>query len=112
MHNNLKKIEYPTVFKIFEISKDGRGIVNKYKQQGMRVIFIGIPDNSIGWLFYVPEVKMTYIFMDASFDERFTSPITLPDLTFKWSITLRGMKWKKPLGDSRVEITGTSVEVE
>ena len=79
----------PAVFKRFEISKDGKRIINKYNQQGMRGIFVGLPENSAGWLFYVPDVKRTYISMDASFDERFTSPMTLPDLPFKGAVRLR-----------------------
>ena len=42
-------------------------------------IFVGLPDDSAGWLFYVLEARSTYISLDAVFDEDFTSPISMPD---------------------------------
>ena len=36
----------PTVFKRYEVSSDGKRIHNKYNQQGMRGIFVGIPDDA------------------------------------------------------------------
>ena len=58
----------PAVFKRYEVSIDGKRTNNKYTQQGMRGIFVGIPDDSAGWLFYVPTTRKTYISMDAAFD--------------------------------------------
>ena len=48
----------------------------------MRGIFVGFPDDSAGWLFYVPSTKKTYISLDAVVDENFTSPLCMPDLPF------------------------------
>ena len=79
----------PAIFKRYEISDKGIRKRNKYIQQGMRGIFVGIPDDSAGWLFYVPDARKTYISMDAIFDENFTSPLCMPDLPFKGSIRLR-----------------------
>ena len=109
---HFKTFGCPAVFKRFEISKDGKRIINKYNQQGMRGIFVGIPDDSAGWLFYVPDAKRTYISMDASFDERFTSPMALPELPFKGAIRLRESRARKPLYEAEIEMTGTSVDEE
>ena len=80
----------PAVFKRYEVSSDGKRIHNKYNQQGMRGIFVGIPDDASGWLFYVPTAKRSYISLDATFDESFTSPLVLPDLPYQGAIKLRG----------------------
>ena len=63
----------PAFFKRYEISNKGTRIKNKYLQQGMRGIFVGLPDDSAGWLFYVHSTKRTYISLHATFDENFTS---------------------------------------
>ena len=41
---------------------------------------MGLPDDSAGWLFYVPDAERTFISMDTVFDEDFTSPLSTPDL--------------------------------
>ena len=51
----------PAIFKRYEVSSDGKCIHNKYNQQGMRGIFVGIPDDASGWLFYVPSEKKLYL---------------------------------------------------
>ena len=43
---HLRTFGCPAVFKRLEFSKDGKRTVNKYTQQGMRGIFVGIPDDS------------------------------------------------------------------
>ena len=62
--------------KKYEISDNGKMIKNKYIQQGIGGIFVGFPEDSSGWLFYVPDTKRTYISLDAVFDENFTSPLS------------------------------------
>ena len=76
----------PAVFKRYEVSSDGKRIHNNYNQQGMRGIFVGIPDDASGWLFYVPIAKRSYISLDATFDESFISPLILPDLPYQGAI--------------------------
>ena len=51
------------------MSYDGTRIKNKYLQKGMRGIFVGLPDDSAGWLFYAPSIKKTYVSLGATFDE-------------------------------------------
>ena len=41
------------------MSYDGTRIKNKYLQKGMRGIFVGLPDDSAGCLFYVHSNKKT-----------------------------------------------------
>ena len=70
----------------YEISDSGKRIKNKYIQQGTRGIFVGFPEDSSGWFFYVPSARniyiYTYISLDAIFDENFISPLNMPDLPF------------------------------
>ena len=66
---HLRVFGCPAIFKRYEISNKGTRIKNKHLQQGMRGIFVGLPDDLAGWLFYVPSTKRTYISLDATFDE-------------------------------------------
>ena len=86
MQLNMLKEFIPENLKRYEISDKGTRIKNKYLQQGMRGIFVGLPDDSAGWLFCVPSVKRTYISLDATFDENFTSPLSMPDLPYQGAI--------------------------
>ena len=60
---------WPTIFKRCEISDKGTRIKNKYLQQGMRNIFVGLPVDSTGWLFYVPSGRKPCIPLDVTFDD-------------------------------------------
>ena len=53
-------------------------------QRGVRCIFIGLPENSAGWLFYNPSNPRypTTISSDAAFDEQFQSPLLLENYPF------------------------------
>ena len=79
-------------FKQYETYEKGKVIKNKYTQQGTREFFIGVPDDSAGWLFYVHDSKKMYIWMDTVFDEQFTTPLCLPDLQYQWVIRLQNIK--------------------
>ena len=46
--NNFRVFGCPTIFKRYEVSDDGKRVWNKYTQQGMRGIFVGIPDDAAG----------------------------------------------------------------
>ena len=78
----------------------------------MRGIFVGIPDDASGWLFYVPSAKRTYISLDAIFDENFTSPLVLPDLPYQGAIKLRGTGRHIPNQDTHFEHTGAPMGQE
>ena len=54
------------------MSDKGTIIKNKYLQQDMRCIFVGLPDDSTVWLFDVTSIKKTYISLDVTFDKYFT----------------------------------------
>ena len=100
----------PAIFKRYEISDSGKRIKNKYVQQGIRAIFVGFPDDSSGWLFYVPSTKRTYILsMDAIFDENFTSPLSMPDLPFRGALKLRGINTPSLNTDTITEVTGPPI---
>ena len=73
-----------------EVSDSGKRFKNKYRQQGIRGIFVGFPEDSSGWFFYVPDTKRTYISLDAVFDENFTSPLSMPELPFQGALKIRG----------------------
>ena len=51
-----------------------------------------MPDDSVGWLSYVPDAKQTYVSIDPIFDENFTSPQSMLDLQFQGTIRLRSVK--------------------
>ena len=76
-------------------------------QQGLRGIFVGFPEDSAGWLFYVPSSRKTYISLDAVFDEDFTTPLTMPDLPFQGAIRLRNIKANTVDHDTTFEETGS-----
>ena len=76
----------------------------------MQGIFIGIPDDSSGWIFYVPSTKKIY--MDATFDKRFTSRLVLSDLHFDGALKLRRFINVRESDNVETEATGTSVSLE
>ena len=95
------------IFKRYEISDKGTRIKNKYPQQGMRGIFVGLPNDSAGWLFYVPSVKKSYsISLDATFDENFTSPLSMPDLPYQGAIKIRNTELGNTNSKPLLEKTG------
>ena len=96
----------PAIFKRYDVTENGRRTRSKYNQLGTRGIFVGFPDDSAGWLFYVPSAKKTYISMDAVFDEHFTTPMHLPDLPYQGAIKLRGISGKTMDTDTDLEYTG------
>ena len=79
---------------------------NKYIQQGIRGIFVGFPEDSSDWLFYVPDSKRTYISLDAVFDENFTSPLSMPELPFQGALKIRGTSNHIPNTETLTETTG------
>ena len=72
-------------------------------------IFVGIPDDAVGWLFYVPTARRTYIFMIAIFDASFTSPLVLPDLLYQGAIRLRDVTNQIPNQDVLMEYTSDPI---
>ena len=59
----------PAVFKEYGFSDKGKRTKDKFSRQGIRGIFVGLPDDSAGWLFYIPDAKRTFISMDVVFDK-------------------------------------------
>ena len=102
----------PAIFKRYEVSDQGKRIKNKYIQQGLRGIFVGLPDDSSGWLFYVPSMKKTYISLDAVFDEDFTSPLSMPDLPYQGALKIRNTQTYTLDTDALNETTGPPTGIE
>ena len=96
-------------YKRYEISNSGKRIKNKHVQQGIRVFFVGFPENSSGWLFYVPITRRTYISIDAIFDENFKSPLSMPDLLFQGALKLRGINTPILNTETLTVVTGPSI---
>ena len=86
----------PAIFKRYEISNSGKRIKNKYIQQCIREIFIGITEDSSGWLFYVSGTKKTNISFDAAFDENSISPLRMPELPLQGALKIRGSSTYTP----------------
>ena len=63
-------------------------------------------------MFYVLDLKKTYISLDAAFDEGFTSPMNLPDLPFGGAIRLRAIQNRRIIDNEDVEQVGKSVTEE
>ena len=78
----------------------------------MRGIFVGLPDDSAGWLFYVPSTKRTYISLDATFDENFTSPLSMPDLPYQGAIKIRNTELGNTNSEPLLEKTGGPTGIE
>ena len=85
-----------------------KGLKNVYKyiQQGIRGIFVDFSDDSSGWLFYVPDMKRTYISLDAVFDENFTSPLSMSELPFQGTLRIRWTSNHIPNTETLIETTG------
>ena len=80
-------------------------ILNAIKHR-VRGIFVGLPDDSAGLLFYVPDAKRTFVSRDTIFDEDFTSPLYISDILFTGAIRLRDIKLKHQDQDIITEHTG------
>ena len=75
-------------------------------------IFVGLPDDSAGWLFYVPSIKRTYISLDATFDENFTSPLSMPGLPYQGTIKIRNTELGNTNSKPLLEKTGGPTGIE
>ena len=78
----------------------------------MRDIFVGLPDDSAGWLFYVLSLKKTYILLDVTFDENFTSPFSMPDLPYQGAIKVRNTELGNTNTEPLLEKTGGPIGIE
>ena len=66
-------------------------------QCGIRCIFIGLPDNRAGWLFYSPNSRLsTSVSYDAVFDESFSTPIALSLPPFTGGVPYRNITTNQP----------------
>ena len=80
-------------------------------QKGIRCIFIGLPDNRAGWLFYSSNTRLsTALSYDAVFDESFSTPIALSLPPFTGGVPYRnintGLPPSQQLYDGQREMTG------
>ena len=55
----------------------------------MRGIFVGLPDDSAGWLLYLPSIKKTYISLDVTFDENFIITLSVLDIPYQGVLRIR-----------------------
>ena len=90
---HFKVFECPIVFKEYEFNSKGKRTKDKYSQQGIRDIFVGLPDDSAGWLFYFPDTK-NFTSQDAVFEDDLTTPFCTPDPPFAGTIRLRDIKYR------------------
>ncbi len=82
----------PIVFQKYKFSDEGKRTKHKISQQCVKGIFVVLPDDSAGWLYFVPDSKRTFKFMDVVFNEDFTSQLCTPDLPFTGATRLRDVK--------------------
>ena len=82
-------------------------------ERAVRGIHVGIPNNSEGWLCYIPSTHSTVISTDVHFDEDFLSPhVRLPARTrFPGGIALQPHPQAITGGD-QVEVTGLQLPLD
>ena len=95
----------PAVFKKYDVSEGGKRSKSKYTQQGRRNIFVGLPDDSIRWLFYVPDTKKIFVSIDAVFNKDVISSLSAPDLFFSGAIKIRDHVTVRVNDDAIIEST-------
>ena len=78
----------------------------KYIQQGIRGIFVGFLEDSLGWLFYVPNAREKCISLDTIFHENFRSLLSMLDLLFQGAFKLRSINMQMPNKDTLTEVIG------
>ena len=83
VHKVYPDLEYVYMCHVILSPLDMEDLAKQANTLLLHTIFVGIPDDVSGWLFYVPSAKMSYISLDVIFDESFTSPLVLPDLPYQ-----------------------------
>ena len=111
---NLRVFGCPAVRKCYSASdtdQNSQQLSQWNLQCGIRCIFIGLPDNRAGWLFYSPNTRLsTSVSYDAVFDESFSTPIALSIPPFTGGVPYRNININaqptKSLYDGQMEMTG------
>ena len=111
---NLRVFGCPAVRKRYSASEQNVNSqqLNRWNlQKGIRCIFIGLPENRAGWLFYSSNTRVsTAVSYDAVFDESFSTPIALSIPPFTGGIPYRnintGTSHAPELYDGQREMTG------
>jgi hypothetical protein len=77
-------------FKQYVPHKDTKIVTKKQQiQQASRRIYLGVPDNSAGWLLYSAEMKHRLEISHAYFDESFHSALTFDSKPFEGAVPIR-----------------------
>ena len=111
---NLRVFGCPAVRKRYSASEQNTNSQQLSRwnlQKGVRCIFIGLPENRAGWLFYSPNTRIsTSVSFDAVFDESFSTPIALSIPPFTGGIPYRNINTnpspRPQLYDGQMEMTG------
>ena len=111
---NLRVFGCPAVRKRYSASEQNTNSQQLSRwnlQKGIRCIFIGLPENRAGWLFYSSNTRLsTSISYDAVFDESFSTPIALSLPPFTGGVPYRNINTnalpRTPLYDGQMEMTG------
>ena len=111
---NLRVFGCPAVRKRYSASEQNTNSQQLSRwnlQKGIRCIFIGLPDNRAGWLFYSSNTCLsTAVSYDAVFDESFSTPIALSLPPFTGGVPYRnintGLPPRMQLYDGQMEMTG------
>ena len=111
---NLRVFGCPAVRKRYSASEQNTNSQQLSRwnlQKGIRCIFIGLPENRAGWLFYSSNTRIsTAISFDAVFDESFSTPIALSIPPFTGGVPYRNINTnsspRPQLYDGQMEMTG------
>ena len=111
---NLRVFGCPAVQKRYSASEQNTNSQQLSRwnlQKGIRCIFIGLPENRAGWLFYLSNTRVSNaVSYDAVFDESFSTPIALAIPPFTGGIPYRNINTNTSnspeLYDGQKEMTG------
>ena len=111
---NLRVFGCPAVRKRYSASEQNTNSQQLSRwnlQKGIRCIFIGLPENRAGWLFYSSNTRLsTAVSYDAVFDESFSTPIALSVPPFTGGVPYRNINMsttpRSELYDGQMEMTG------
>ena len=111
---NLRVFGCPAVRKRYSASEQNTNSQQLSRwnlQKGIRCIFIGLPENRAGWLFYSSNTRVsTAVSYDAVFDESFSTPIALSIPPFTGGVPYRNINTSSSrtpeLYEGQKEMTG------
>ena len=89
-------------------NNEGKTVRNKTSQRSVKGIFIGLPSNQQGYLFYMPQSNRIAVSTDMSFDEHLTSALLLSWTPFQDAMKTRPIQTSNIDDYDTLEHTGSA----